>query len=360
MQIRHKRATVVPDAGDASLVQPSDWNDTHECDANIITDNVTFEVGPGKPHASLNVLFDYINDCMASPLAAITINVDAGTHLCYAPITCTVNHALMSINGVRVNGLVVLSSTQTGQAPARFITYVFDATLPASVAVGGVLVFHNGRVQDASITGHLGAHVITGVTSNTVTVLNKNTGVIADIVVSKPNSVDVLCTVIRAADSMAALLTLHGSVCGTYDAPFLKHMAFDGAGLTSFGLRSRYNSAMNVGGTVAVINSGINLLAEDCSRITCATNSITSSSGSVGVAASHASLIDAGNGGIITACGVGIATSVMSSGVAKLTYLVDNAIGADAAEMSRSIVNTVTNRSYTLASQVDATSQISS
>jgi hypothetical protein len=126
LSITHSYVSAVPDAGDASLVQPSDWNDTHDI-AGLGTGVETFLGTPSS----------------ANLASAVTDETGSGA-LVFANTPTLVTPALGAATGTSVvlSGKLEAASIELGHASANTLT-----------ASGGVLSIEGVAVLASSASG---------------------------------------------------------------------------------------------------------------------------------------------------------------------------------------------------------------
>lgn len=367
MRIRHLRNTPLPDTGDSTRVQPSDWNADHVCDVDIITENTTFVVDPTGNNASFSTLaecFAHVNGLIFKPDVKLEISLSAGIHPVNANVVDTNAHRLIRIKGQAPVALTVTAASVSGAAGTRQVAYTVNGTIPSSVVAGTVLVFHNAGAADAGKMGHFGAHVILDVTGQVITVLNTNVGAVDAFSAQSVTGVHVLTTVIRANSSVTSVLSVTGANKGDYNTPYLENLAINGAGVSGFGFRARHGSKVACTGaasqySVALVNSSINMLAEDSSSIMWGNSGVVVSSSMTGVLSARASLIDLANYSIISSSSdSGVASTITGNAIAYSTISVDSNYAAKATQLGRIAWSVLSYRSVAAQTQADGTSFI--
>lgn len=367
MRITHLRQTPLPNTGDSTKVQPSDWNAEHLIDIDIIGDDTAFTVNQNGSGSFTNFydLFSHLNGLMFMPYTRVSVTAASGIYTINQALTDANPHRLINIKGPTPASVTIASATVPATTPGtRLVEYTISGTIPSSVVPGTVMVIHgNGILGDSQKTGHYGAHVVTSVAGNKITVLNKNVGTLNGFSDGAPEACVITC-VIRSLVPLASILSIVGANKGEYNTPYLENIAFDGTGLATFGMRAQAGSTVLLTNSAsayctAIVNCDTGLLASDNSMISASSKRVTIGSCAMGTLADRNSFIDLSSYPIINACtNTGIGCSYNSSTIATGAFLVDNHTSAAAAKSSSISLTTTVDRFWSQDLVVDSSSTI--
>jgi hypothetical protein len=311
LTIKHAKTSLKPDTGDSTMLQPSDWNAEHVINGyNIITEDTTFDIkadGSGS-YPTLKDCIDYIRTVDISQTATITINLDAGVHLQSAAIVDSHPHEKIFIRGAAPVDVTVTAATVSGTTYDYSVVYTLSGNVPAGIVPGMVFVFHNNGVDHTTGYLHFGAHEITAVGVNTVTVKNRG-NVSPQTISSQSIACKIIKSVVKSTFTTSALWQVTQKR-GYWGNPYIKDIAINGDDKV-WALLYLYHGAVvhlypgsDKQYCVVLINSASsNLVVTEKSSVSAQGGTIVSSSAAYsGIYIDNDSLGDFGSYTIVTGC----------------------------------------------------------
>lgn len=240
MRIKHKKTSLAPDSGDATLLQPSDWNQDHEVIGfKTIESDTTFNIkvdGTGS-YPTLKACIDDLNDTLIHPSASVTIMLEAGIHVQSGIVEDRNLSRDIQIVGADVVNVSFSAATVNGSADNFSVTYTMIGSVPDGVTVGMFMTVHNNGADHTTGYYHFGCHEITALTATTLTcnVKNRNTPQTLS-AVAVPCTI--IKTVVKAGFSGESLLRLgSGTLKGYRGTPYTKNICYNAAGLVLHPIR---------------------------------------------------------------------------------------------------------------------------
>lgn len=313
--VKHAKQCLKPDTGDSTMIQPSDWNDEHVIEGfnDFISTSTSFDIkadGSGS-YPTLRDLFVYLNGVHIANNSDVTINLDAGIHVQAGEISDTNNHDRIFVRGATPADVTVVACTSvSGTIYDYTVVYTLSANVPPGIIPGMVLVVHNNGVDHTTAYLHFGAHEITAIGVNTLTVKYRGYAIPTTFA-----SQTVACKILKSVVKLGASRWNMWSVVknrGYWGAPYMKDVALNGADLVTGPLFNSYHGASVhlYPGTqkqycLAMINSSGNIITTtEVSKIFVNDGTLVISSGfNSGIYADQGSFIDCGSYTIITNCG---------------------------------------------------------
>jgi hypothetical protein len=167
LSITHSYVSAVPDAGDASLVQPSDWNDTHDI-AGLAAGVETFLGTPSSANLATAVTDETGSGALVfantPTLVTPVLGVASATSINKVAITAPATSATLTIADGKTLTASVTMTLQGGDASVLSIaaaktatisnTLTFSGTDGSSVAfgTGGTVLYSGGSLTATAVT----------------------------------------------------------------------------------------------------------------------------------------------------------------------------------------------------------------
>lgn len=250
MQIKHSKTALNPDTGDASMVQPSDWNQDHLWTGPTIIDaDTAYSIlanGTGS-YADIPSCFDDINKFVVGNQAKITVNLNAGIH----NIPRTIEYLNRYTDNVQILGSAPLGDftssnvTLSGSAGAWVNVITVNQPIDTNVVVPGMYVMVTATALTTQPNRMWGCHKITAVTANSVTISNKNRNA-AGPSGTTGLTFKIFTSVIKTGSDIDAIRVTNAAVGRLpVNFQFLKDVVLEGAGANNssfFGLVLRSSS----------------------------------------------------------------------------------------------------------------------